>query len=110
MFSPDLTGPGVALPYPMALYPTGLINADAIPGNNIITLAPGQALTVPRGSFIASVDGYALIEWLDPVTTTWRSIVSARQQNWRVISDGNNWRVSNRTSCPVGAVVTNGGT
>src|SRR5216683_4309003 len=108
MFSPDLTGPGVGLPYPQALYPTGLINADAIPGNNLITVAPGQALTIPRGSWMVSVDGYAGIEWLDPVTKTWRIISSARQMNLRVMSNGDDYRVANRTSCPVGAVVTNG--
>jgi hypothetical protein len=101
---------GGPLPYPVGLYPSGLLNADSFPANNIITLAPGQAIPVPRGSYMVGTGGVAQLQWLDPVTTIWRGISSARDKNFRVISDGNNFRVGNFTGCPVAAVVTNGGT
>lgn len=103
-------GPGVLLPPPQSLYPSGLYNADSIPANNQIALAPGQAMPIPRGSWWISLGGYAVLQALDPVTTVWRMVSSAHTGPLRVTSDGNNYRVANLTSCPVGAVITNAGT
>jgi hypothetical protein len=110
MFSPDLTGPGVLLQAPQTLYPPGLSNAASIPANNRIGIAPGQSLTIPRGSFMVALDDVGLLQWYDPVSLSWRGFATARQQEIRIISDGSNYRVANLTSCLVGAVITNAGT
>src|ERR1700676_5005781 len=94
---------GGPLPQPQALYPQGLINADAIPGNQHFPLAPGQSIMIPRGSYLVHLSGVATLQWLDPVLTVWRGIISAREQPIRIISDGLNYRVSNLTGCPIGA-------
>ena len=106
----SMGGPGVLLPPPQSTYPSGLVNADSVPANNKITLAPGQALPIPRGSWMVAFGGNAVLQWLNPVTTVWESLASARDAARRVISDGNNYRVGNFTGCPVGAVVTTQGT
>lgn len=106
-----LVGPGVTLPPPVALYPTGVVNVANLPSNNILSLAPGEAVVLPRGTFIVTPGAYCDVQWLDPVTTIWRNISSARiPTSLTVVSDGQNFRVGNFTSCPVAAIVTNGGT
>lgn len=97
------------MPPPQSLYPTGLAGADSIPASNVISLAPGLALPLPRGSWMVGLGGNALLQWYDPVSTSWRSYSGALMKNLRIISDGFNYRVVNLTSCLVGAVVTNAG-
>ena len=59
---------------------------------------------------MVTTTGTAVIQFLNPVTTCWQGLSSARAPETRVISDGNNYRVANLTGCPVGAVVTTQGT
>lgn len=79
-----------------------------VPGNTI-TLQPGMAIPVPPGSFEVSPGLYSFIQFLDPVTQTWRTHNSARDKLHRVTSDGLNIRVANQLGCPVAAIVTVGG-
>lgn len=104
-----LSGPGVGLPYPQSLYPVNLTGGELIPSGNAITLAPAQMLPIPRGRFWINLNGYAVLQWFDPVLAAWRNISSARMSGMVVDSDGFNLRVGNLTGCAVGAIVTNGG-
>lgn len=105
-----LAGPGQGLPFPTALYPQNLIpNGELSPSGNALTLAPGQQLPVPRGRFWIELGGYAVLQFYDPVTQTWRALSSARVSPVFVDSDGFNFRVANMTGCAVAAIVTNGG-
>lgn len=108
--SGSIGGPGVLLPPPVALYPTGLANTPALPATNLQSLAPGDAIQLPRGTFLVSLGGLAELQWLNPVTTVWEGFSSARAPVHEVISDGNNFRVINLTGCQVGAIVVSGGT
>lgn len=106
-------GPGVGLPYPTLLYPSslGLTAAVAeVAGSNIVSLAAGQSITLPRGQWAVHLTPYTFVQWHDPVTTGWRNITAFGQSFVQVISDGVNYRVMNETSCVIGAVITNGGT
>src|SRR5689334_5787503 len=103
-----LSGPGQFLPTP-TLYPASLAGGTLDPQGTELSLAPGEQMLVPRGTWIVNVGGYAVVQVLDPVSTTWRMISSARVGPITVSSDGTNVRVANMTGCAVGAVVTTAG-
>jgi hypothetical protein len=108
-----LSGQGQLLPPPQALYPASLVNAPSIPATNTITLAPGQAIPVPpsgAGEYIVEPGGFAIMQWFDPVTLSWRGFNTSRGPGFRVASDGFNIRVFNPLGCPVAAIVTTLGT
>lgn len=104
----NIGGAGIGLPNPQVLYPNNLSvttnNYQA--GTNYITLNTGQTQLIPPGWWWVEGDGYSVVQYLDPVTTTWRGFSSARKTPQRIWSDGNNYRVANLTGCPVAAVVT----
>jgi hypothetical protein len=91
------------------LYPANLTNGELYPSGNEVSLAPGQQLPIPRGRYWVQLGGYMVLQFYDPVTTTWRSLSSSRVSPVLVDSDGFNFRVANLTGCAVAALVTNGG-
>lgn len=101
-----LSGPGLGLPFPQALYPASLVGAAPTAATNLITLAPGQAMPIPGGDYLfRSASNIAMLQYLDPVTGIW--------MNWDTVnslgavhSDGQNLRLANLTGCPIGATVT----
>src|ERR1700686_827953 len=106
-----LSGPGVGLPLPTFLYPSELQNAPYDYGTNRVALAPGQEIPIPAGDWYISMGGYLVIQYYDPVSNTW---VFGSGSAWNrgvnfVKSDGFNVRLANLTGCPVGAVITSGG-
>ena len=103
-----LSGPGLGLPFPQALYPTSLIGAAPQPATNEITLAPGQGIPVPGGDWAINLGKYTFLQVLDPVTGTWITNVTTPGMEY-VHSDGQNYRMVNLTGCPIGAVVTAAG-
>lgn len=74
-----------------------------------ITLAGAQALLIPSGQYIATVGRYSLIEWYDSNANLWRNFGNVAGRQHSLVSDGTNFRLINRTGCPVGAVMTNVG-
>lgn len=106
-----ISGPGVGLPAPQNLYPTDLNNAPLDLGNAFIGLPPGESLMIPAGDWLVQPGGYSLVQWLDPISGTWRSYSMDRGQPLEVYSaGGSNLRIANLTGCPVAAVVAGGGT
>ena len=103
-----LSGPGVGLPIPQGLYPASLLNGELQPATNYVTLAPGQAIPLARGTWW--IQGAALVQNLDPISGTWRNHGSALAPGRVVTSDGFSTRVANLTGCAVAATVTVGGT
>ena len=73
-----LSGPGVGLPYPQALYPANLLNGENQPATNAIGLAPGDAIVVPRGTWWIDSGSYCFVQVLDPVSGIWKNVSSAR--------------------------------
>ncbi len=86
-----------------------MFNAPLDIGSNHLTLAPGDALPIPAGTWFVTVDGVAVLQYLDPVTGIWRGFESARNQLQYIKSDGFTTRIANLTGCPIAAIVTGGG-
>lgn len=106
-----IAGTGQGLPAPQYLYPSELnpTNTPLDMGNNYLTLAPGNSIAIPAGSWYVAPGPYCIMQYLDPVTGIWRQMSSARIKTHYIVSDGFNYRVSNLTGCAVAAVVTAGG-
>lgn len=108
-----LAGPGLGLPLPQRLYPAVLYNAPYTPGNNVITLSPGDQLPLPAGDWYVTLGPYSVLEFNDPVQQAWRIDRMASRGGGQPIfvkSDGFNYRVANLTGCPVTGIVIAGGT
>lgn len=109
MVASQLAGPGQGLPPAQALYPFSLYNGENVPATNTVSLAPGETLPVPAGTWLVDMGSYTVFQMYDPVSTTWRPVSSARQGPITVVSDGFNLRVANMTGCAVAAIVTTAG-
>lgn len=108
----NLSGPGVGLQPSQNLYPSYLGNAPLDAPTNIITLAPGDELPLQAGTFLVSLGKVLTLEYLDPTTGIWRldNEGCAYEGGFTVVtSDGFTRRIANRTGCPIGALVANGG-
>lgn len=106
-----LSGPGIGLMLPQALYPNNLLNGSTQPATNNFNLAPGEALPIPAGNWMIDCGKYGSLQFLDPVTQIWTLLRSGDNngQTQQISSDGFNVRIANLTGCVVGAVVTNAG-
>lgn len=107
-----LSGPGLGLPLPQNLYPSYLNNAPVDVPTNKIALAPGDALPIPAGDWFIDAGSYCVIQFLDPVSNTWRAMPSA---SWNggyqfIKSDGFTARIANLTGCVYNIVPTAYGT
>jgi hypothetical protein len=107
-----LSGPGIGLPLAQYLYPSELYNAPNDVSTNTIVLAAGDELPVPAGTWYVGLGLYNILEFQDPLTQSWRAHPASygpRNQIQYLKSDGFNFRIANRTGCPISAVVTNAG-
>ncbi len=106
--SQPLSGPGQGLQLPQFLFPTQLGNAPYDVGTPQLCLAPGDQIPIPSGTWGVGLGLYSQLEWLDPITNTWKITASAAWQSGQIYvkSDGFNYRIANRTGCPVAGVVT----
>ena len=76
-----------------------------------VTLQSGQSAVLPSGSYLITMGKYTVLQWYDPVSTTWRNFNTAYNGNpFPFMSDGYNYRLMNLTGTVVGGVVTNLGT
>lgn len=103
-----LSGPGIGLPIPTNLYPTELYSAPQDFGNGEITLPAGGALQLPRGSYMVQTGSFSIVQFLDPVTNTYRNVRTSRG-SFQQLYDGFNYRMINPLGCIVGGVITNVG-
>ena len=86
-------------------------NAGTIAGlSNAITLGPGLVWNIPPGTFWIKAGYYTFLQFLDPVSNTWKIRPTAKDDVVFIDSDGTNYRLANTTGCVVGAVITTGGT
>jgi hypothetical protein len=105
-----ISGPGVGLPLPTNLYPTDLNDAPLDIGTAFVGLPPGDVIVLPAGEWIVETGSVSVLQFLDPITGTWRDSNATKGQAQTVNSDGFTRRVANLTGCPIGAVVAGGGT
>lgn len=78
--------------------------------SSAVTLQSGQYSVLPAGQYLITLGLYSVIQYYDPVSTTWRNFNAAHRTPFPMVSDGFNYRIMNLSGCVVGAVVTNGGT
>lgn len=104
--SGPMGGPGLGLQPPQNLYPSQLNNSPYDASSNQVTLAAGDAITVPRGTNIISLGSYCSLQYYDPVNNTWQTFANGGWGGPLIIdSDGFNVRVANMLGCPVGGIV-----
>jgi len=106
-----LSGPSIGLPIAQNYYPSELQNAPYDPSSNRQSLAPGNSIVLPAGTFYVTLGSYCILQYLDPVTGVW-TMSSAAAWNGDtkyVKSDGFTTRIANLTNCPVSASITNYG-
>ena len=104
-----LSGPGVLLPYPQALYPNNLLGSATVPNTSVIDLAAGDSLPIPGGDWALRLGPYTLVQALDPVSQVWLPFPTLNGEIMYIHSDGQNIRLANLTGCPIGAIVTASG-
>lgn len=112
MANPRLGGAGIGLSVSSGLVPfpaTPPIVASGL--TNAITLLPAAIFNIPAGTYFTVPGPVTSLQWLDPVSTQWRTINAQPGIFPHFIdSDGGNWRLANLTGTPVGALITNAGT
>lgn len=91
-------GPGMPLPLPPL---TGL--------NNVRSLPAATFHIIPAGQYLFQPGPYTFLEFLDPITQVWRQASPLCMQPAIIAVDGVNFRIANRSGCPVGAFITNVG-
>ena len=91
---------------PVIIGATGL-NFSASPTE--ITLAGAQAYLIPSGQYWLQLGRYTTVEWYNSASGLWQPQDNYPNMSRYLVSDGTNWRLINRTGCPVGAVITNVG-
>lgn len=69
-------------------------------------IAAGSVHTCPAGNYYFFPGAYTVLEYLDPITGLWRGVQPYSMAPNYIVSDGANFRISNRSGTPVGAVVT----
>lgn len=84
------------------------LNLGALP-TNAINLKAGQIYNLPAGTFLISPGQVTFLQYLDPVTQTWRVLDCAASQTQIIDSDGGNFRLANLSGCPIGALITTQG-
>ena len=102
---------GGSLPLPQYLYPTQLTGDPVDVATPYINLPAGAAISLPVASaqYFVNLGNYSVLQYLDPVSNTWKGITAQRSGKLHVPSDGVTRRIANLTGCPVAAVVVNGG-
>lgn len=85
--------------------PPFTLNANST-ATNKVSLAAGEILILPAGTWIVTPTGYAWVQEKDPLTRQWSMASQTSGVPQTVRSDGSNRRVVNMTGCPVGAFVT----
>jgi hypothetical protein len=109
----QIGGTGVTLPFPGTTFPKVNLYAGVsfALNSNRYTLPAGGQLIVPPGIWYIDPGKFGWIQFLDPVTQTWRVCGATPGKGLAKIvnSDGTNYRVLNPLGLGVGALVTNVG-
>ena len=93
----NTVGTGVGVPGQAGYY-NGLTNT--------ISLSAGETWTFPSGTWWVQPGPYTFLQWLDPVSNTFKVRPCAAQSTQFINSDGTNFRLANTTGCVIGAVIT----
>ncbi|HWS65705.1 MAG TPA: hypothetical protein VN325_23345 [Steroidobacteraceae bacterium] len=78
-------------------------------GSFPVSLGGGQYFYIPPGNWLVSTGGQSVIQWWDPVLSTWRNICPAPTPGAALSTDGYNYRLINMSGVVQGAAITNAG-
>jgi hypothetical protein len=111
MAFPRLGGAGIGLSVASGLVPNFAGTPPVVQGlTNTIQLAAAEIFNLPAGTYMVIPGPYTCVQFLDPVTGTWRTINAENGIQPIVLdSDGGNFRLANLTGTPVGGFITNAG-
>lgn len=111
MAFPRLGGAGIGLTIAQGLVPNFAGNPPVVAGlTNTIQLAAAEIWNIPAGTYMVIPGPYTCLQFLDPVTGTWRTINAENGIQPIVLdSDSANFRLANLTGTPVGGLITNAG-
>lgn len=103
-----LGGSGIRLPTnPGLVTNTSGANAGTTQGySNSISLAAGETFMIPAGTWWVAPGPYTFVQWLDPVTNTFKTRPTSATGTQFINSDGANFRLANTTGCVIGGVIT----
>jgi hypothetical protein len=87
-----------------------VVNAAAAGTVLDLSLAAGQTCIIPEGQWISFAGPYSDLQVFDMGQQRWMAYTPLDSAPLPISSDGTNYRFANSSGCPVGAVVTNGGT
>ena len=109
-----LSGPGLGLPLPQALYPTNLYNSPYTAPTNQFDIGPAGTQPVPAGNWFAVGGQYSVPQYLNPVTQQWtdifpRALLTSNGWGMMLVSDGFNVRIANTTDTAYAATVSAAG-
>jgi hypothetical protein len=104
--------PGAALPISLPagglfILPAGQGILGTFGAINSPQLGTGNELT---GQYALQLGQYSSLQTYDPGLQYWRDVNVSPMAMFPFSSDGTNFRLANTTGCPVGALITNGGT
>jgi hypothetical protein len=111
MAFPRLGGAGIGLSVASGLVPNFAGTPPVAAGlTNTIQLAAAEIFNLPAGTYMVIPGPYTCLQFLDPITGTWRTINAENGIQPIVLdSDGGNFRLANLTGTPVGGLITNAG-
>lgn len=111
MAFPRIGGAGIGLSVASGLVPNFAGTPPVAAGiSNVIQLAAAEIFNLPAGTYMVIPGSYTSVQFLDPVTGTWRTINAENSFQPIVLdSDGGNFRLANLTGTPVGGFITNAG-
>lgn len=104
-----ISGPGVGLPPPQALYPVNLGNTPFTAPTNQAELPAGGTLVIPAGRWLAVWGAHSTLQYLDPVTNQWENIFAIGAGAMQLLSDGFSFRVANLSNVAYAATVSAAG-
>ncbi len=78
-------------------------------GSFPVSLGSGQYFYPPPGNYLFTLGGQSVLQWWDPILSTWRNICPAVSPGAAVSVDGYNYRILNQSGVVQGAAITTAG-
>lgn len=106
-----IRGPGIGFPANIPAFGSEgntTPNPSALSANRY-QFPPGLSQKLNSGNFLVGLGLYTQLEILDPLMNRYVPVATAPGQLHQVNADGSNYRIANKTGCPVSASITNQG-
>jgi hypothetical protein len=78
-------------------------------GSFPVSLPGGAYSYVPPGAYLLTLGGQTILQWWDPVQSSWRNMSSPGAPTFNIATDGYNYRLINMSGVVQGVSITNAG-